>query len=380
MTGKECVKRTLAFQETPYIPYGEYAIDSDTVEKILGHETYLRAKAKTQLALWDGRRDEVVQSLKEDFVALYRKLDFIDIINLMSEACGMVPPKTYEPCKPKQIDDTTWEDERGCIYKYSPITRDITMVHDPQTWEREYTPEAFDQQPLPEPVDESQFEVIDYIIPYFQNNRYIISCAGSEAGMVLLGGMERGLSEYISDPEVVEAAIRAETRRGCQEDQQYIRKGVDAIMWGQDFAYNNGPLIRPELLEAMVLPSICARVQNVKQRGVAVFKHCCGNTMKLSNLFLRAGYDCYQSIQKQGDQSLPALKEIYGNRLTLWGGVDVKTLISGTMDETRKETRNALEFAKQGGIIIGSSHSIAVGCNYNNVMTMFDEIVRARSI
>lgn len=378
MTGKECVRKVLSFQPTPYIPYGEYAIDSDTVEKILGHETYLRAKAKTQLALWDGRRDEVVQSLKEDFVALYQKLDFIDIINLISDACGMVPPKDYDPCKPKRIDENTWEDAQGCIYKYSPITRDITMIYDPMTWEREYDVDEFREEPLPKPVDESQFEVIDYIIPFFRETHYIISYAGAEAGMILLGGMERGLSEYISDPEVVQSAIDAETRRGCAEDEQYIRPGTDAIMWGQDFAYKEGSLINPKLFEQMILPSICTRVQNVKQRDIAVFKHCCGYTMQMADLFIRAGYDCYQSIQNLHEQNLAALKQIYGNKLALWGGVDVRTLISGTMEETRKETRLALETARQGGIILGSSHSIAVGCNYDNVMAMFDEIVRSR--
>lgn len=137
MTGKERVQAVLRGEETDAIPYGEYAIDSDTVERVLGHETYLRAKAKTQIALWEGRRDEVVQSLKEDIIALYEKLDCLDIVNLMSEACGLVPPKDYVPLRPKKIREDTWEDSQGRVYKFSPVTRDITMVHDPMLWERE---------------------------------------------------------------------------------------------------------------------------------------------------------------------------------------------------------------------------------------------------
>ena len=75
MNGKERVRRALAHEPVDRVPIGFFAIDFDTVERILGHETYLRAKAKSQIAFWEGRRDEVVQSWKEDTIELYRKLE-----------------------------------------------------------------------------------------------------------------------------------------------------------------------------------------------------------------------------------------------------------------------------------------------------------------
>lgn len=377
MTGKERVQAVLRGEETDAIPYGEYAIDSDTVERVLGHETYLRAKAKTQLALWEGRRDEVVQSLKEDIIALYEKLDCLDIVNLMSEACGLVPPKDYVPLRPKNIREDTWEDSQGRVYKFSPVTRDITMVHDPMLWEREYEPEDF---PLYDilPPDESQFEVIDHVIGKFRDEKYIIGYAGREAGFVLLGGMERGLTEYLSNPEGVQAAIDQATALGNQEDAYFIRPGQDAVFWGQDFAYNSGPLMAPKLFNEMVLPSVKQRVENAKSHGVAVFKHCCGNTKDLRDFFLEAGYDCYQSLQKQAGMDLRQLRQLYGNRMCLWGGIDVANLIGGSREQVRQETMEAIEIARQGGVILGSSHSIATGCNYDNVMTMMETIANHR--
>lgn len=377
MTGKERVQAVLRGEETDAIPYGEYAIDSDTVEKVLGHETYLRAKAKTQIALWEGRRDEVVQSLKEDIVALYEKLDCLDIVNLMSEACGLVPPKDYVPLRPKKIREDTWEDSQGRVYKFSPVTRDITMVHDPMLWEREYEPEDF---PLYDilPPDESQFEVIDHVIRRFRDEKYIIGYAGREAGFVLLGGMERGLTEYLSNPEGVQAAIDQATALGNQEDAYFIRPGQDAVFWGQDFAYNSGSLMAPKLFTQMVLPSVKQRVENAKAHGVAVFKHCCGNTKDLRDFFLEAGYDCYQSLQKQAGMDLGQLRQLYGNQMCLWGGIDVANLIGGSREQVRQETMEAIEIARQGGVILGSSHSIATGCNYDNVMTMMETIANHR--
>lgn len=381
MNSKERVKAVLNFQKPDMIPYGEYAIDSDTVQKVIGHETYLRAKAKTQLALWAGRRDEVVQSLKEDMILLYEKLDCIDIVNLMSEACGLVPPRDYTPLHPKKIGDGKWEDNTGKIYKYSDTTRDITMVYDPHAWDPEYTPEEFDLNEVLTPPDPSQFEVICHVANHFKDSRYVIGYAGREAGMVLLGGMERGLTEYLTNPEGVAAAIASETRKGNFEDRYWIQDNLDAVIWGQDFAYNTGSLLNPALFRELILPSIKSRVENIKRNhGIAVFKHCCGNTAALSGMFLEAGYDCYQSIQKQAGLSLPELQGVYKNKMCLWGGVDVATLIAGSMEDVRKETSQALAAAKQGGIILGSSHSIATGCNYNNYMAMLDVLTKERSL
>ncbi|MCK7482702.1 MAG: Gfo/Idh/MocA family oxidoreductase [Candidatus Moduliflexus flocculans] len=56
MTSKERVAATLEGRLPDQVPYAEFAVDFDTVERLLGHETYLRAKAKSQIAFWEGRR------------------------------------------------------------------------------------------------------------------------------------------------------------------------------------------------------------------------------------------------------------------------------------------------------------------------------------
>ena len=59
MTSKERVKAAIARQPVDKVPLGFYAVDYDTVEKVLGYPTYVRNKVAIQVALWEGRRDEV---------------------------------------------------------------------------------------------------------------------------------------------------------------------------------------------------------------------------------------------------------------------------------------------------------------------------------
>jgi hypothetical protein len=339
------------------------------VERVLGHETYLRAKAKTQIALWEGRRDEVVQSWIEDTVALFHKLDVLAIVNLAADACGLVPPRDYEPEPVRRVDDMTWEAPDGRVWKYSPITADLTLVHDP----REIGIDQFDLDEVPQTPDESVFEVIDAVVAALGSSHYILGPSGGEAGMVLVGGMEKGLMAFAAQPELVRRAIAYHTRQGNLRDQWYLRTGVDAVLWGTDFSGTTGPLISPKMFREFCLPSIKERVQAVKERGFAIFKHACGNNWKLLDMFVEAGYDVYQSIQASAAMDLKEVKRQYGDRLILWGGVRVEHLVDGEPADVREDVRRALaDGAPGGGFILGTTHSVAVGTRYDNFMALLD--------
>ena len=65
--------------------------------------------------------------------------------------------------------------------------------------------------------------------------------------------------------------------------------------------------------------------------------------------------------------------------MAVWGGVRVENLVSGTPEDVRADVRRAMAVAKPGGgYILGSSHSIAVGTKYDNLMAMVDEFERLR--
>ena len=389
MTGRDRVATVLAGGMPDRVPWGEFAIDGDTVGRVIGHETFYRAKAASTFALWDGRRDEVVRSWREDGIAFFRKMDCLDIVNCAAMASGVAPPVGYEPEKPRKLDDTTWEFMDGRVFKYSEITRDLTLVHDPTAGTKAYTPDDFTGDPTPEPVDESCFEVVDAFIREFGGDRYLLGPSGHEVGIVLLGGefteggdgFAHALMQYYDAPDAVRAAYRWQVARENARDAQYIRPGQDAVMFGhQDFSSTQGPFISPAMFREFALPSITARVRNVKERfGLPVFKHACGNNGPLLDMFVEAGYDVYQSVQRTAGMNPVEIRERYAGRLIPWGGLDVETLVSGTPDDVRTGVREAMErLAPGGGFIFGTSHSVAVGTPYDNFMAMVDEVEKTR--
>ncbi|MBN1348376.1 hypothetical protein JXJ21_03140 [candidate division KSB1 bacterium] len=372
MTSKERVIATLEGRIPDRVPLGEFAVDFDTVEKIIGHETYLRAKAKSQIAFWENRHDEVAQSWLEDHIELHRKLGVLDIVTFPA-ATWALPPETDSP--PRKIDDNTWEDASGKIYKLSEITADITCVHDPEMWTRQFNIEDYSTPPEIQPPDPRSQKIIETVIQKFKNDKFICTPCGGEIGIVFLGGMQRGSMEMLDHPDIVHAAAKYALASQNQADEIMIHPDGDGVLWGDDFASTSGPFISPDMFRKFFLEPNRTRVNRLKNDfGLKVLKHACGNNWKLLDVFVEIGYDCYQSIQHTAGMDIRKVKAAYGEKLTLWGGVPVEYLMSGTADEVRQSVRYAMKYARQGGrFILGTSHSIAVGSNYENYMAMLDE-------
>jgi uroporphyrinogen-III decarboxylase len=377
MKSKEVVNAVLNHQAPEYIPLGTYAIDCDTAEKVLGHETYVRNKIKIQLALWEGRRDEVVQSLKEDSVELFRKLDCIDVIIPFKEAV-ILPPKNYMPPKMKKLDDSVWEDENGYVYQYSEMSNDIAIVKYPHI---QYTEEDFVHEPEYIAPDESIFEAYDYLVKNMKDERFLTGAAGGFNVMPLPGGMENGLMEYYLNPELIHLSLRQSVKLENFQDKYFIRDGIDQIFVEIDPATTQGPLLPPEKFREFCLPAMKQRIANIKKFREKVMLHSCGNTWKLMDMFIEAGVDCNQSLQTGAGMDLKKLKKEFGRKMSFWGGVSVEKLIIGTPQEVRENVRYAMMHGSgDGGFILGPSHSIAYGVKYENFMAMLDEYDKLKYI
>ena len=372
MTSKERVRAVLEGRLPDRVPYAEFAVDFDTVEKVLGHETFLRAKAKSQIAFWEGRHAEVAESWRKDHVELHRRLP-LDIVTFPM-ATWELPPETDDP-PPRRVDSTTWEDKSGRVYRLSETTHDITCVRDPVEEARTYTVEEFLREPLPARRDPRSWGILDAVIQTLKNEKYICGPSGGSIGILLLGGMERGLRRLIEEPDVVRAATAQAVRAQNRADEVLIHPDSDAVLWAEDLGHKTGPFLSPALFRELFLDANRERARNVHERfGKKILKHCCGNVNSLLPFFLEIGYDAYQSIQPTADMDICDVKRRYGDRLTLWGGVAVENLFSGGPDGVRADVRRAMTCAKPGGrFILGSSHSVAVGSRYDNYLAMLDE-------
>src|SRR4030042_6227531 len=107
MTGKERVTAVLKGQKPDRIPLGFYVVDCDTISSVIGRKTLVRDKVAQQIALWQNRRDEIIENLKKDTIDFYKKINLCDIITHKE---SILPSKDQKWPKAAKIDETTWKD------------------------------------------------------------------------------------------------------------------------------------------------------------------------------------------------------------------------------------------------------------------------------
>jgi len=375
VTGKERVYNAIARKPVDKIPLGFYAVDCDTVSRVIGRKTFVRDKIGSMLALADGRRDEVAESYKKDTVDFYRKIDCADLI--IPKEAALLPPQTYEPQPLKKIADNKWEDKQGRVFQAVFGENDIMCVYDP-TLKKEFSASDFSKPVNSKPPDDSIFEALDYLIAELGNERYICSSSGI-AAMPMLGGFDNAMVMYALQPEVIHSANRRAVENLKMTAGNCVRKGSAGVHVEQDMAGTNAPFISPGMFRELCLPYLKESIAIIKQYTEQVNFHNCGMNIPLMDMFVEAGIDCYQSLQTTAGMEIGKLKKMFGDRMTFWGGVAVEILIAGTPDDTRKEVRTAMERgAHGGGFILGPSHSIAYGVKYDNFLAMIDEYVKLR--
>ena len=389
MNSKERVLQTLDQKEADRVPIGEWGIDHDTAEKVIGRETYWRNRKKETLALWAGKRDEVVESYKKDLVELIEKLDQ-DLVPV-----HFVPPRDLQPEKIKQTDEKTWEDQEGRIFKYSAGNDAILCVSAPATrrfQSKEEVREFFESEFIPdsefrikgkkqdgyefELEDESQLELIRYVVSKLGNERFIFARGFSEFGSFITNNQEDFFLSIAMHPDLVKESFDLITELNIARAKICIDEGVDAIMPGGDFSDSNGPMVSPESIRKIFLPGMKKLSDYGHQRGVRVMSHNCGNNWKIMDILIEAGYECWQSIAcKTADVDLKRLKEKYGEKMAFWGGINIETLVDGTLGENRKDVLYALKYAAPGGgFILGTSNSVCFGSKYDNYMTTLETL------
>ncbi len=260
MLPRERVFAALEHREPDRIPWGEHSIDYNVYEDILGRETLVQAKMRQTQAYWDGRRDEVVESYKRDRLDLIRALE-MDIVFVSA-----VSPKGYHPKPMEKLDDETYRDEGGNIYRVSATTHDLmpykrnTEGYVPPTIERlQEQIDKVDEQPLGDPND-SRWELVHHAVKEMKDTHFIMVTCG-DLGFPGFGATEE--EQWMSlllEPEICKKIAELRGKQMVREVQLLAQLGVDGIMPCGDLGSSTGLLASPDIGDGLSLAqSPCRR-------------------------------------------------------------------------------------------------------------------------
>ncbi|MHB1000984.1 MAG: uroporphyrinogen decarboxylase family protein [Armatimonadota bacterium] len=150
--------------------------------------------------------------------------------------------------------------------------------------------------------------------------------------------------------------------------QKMIDKGADfdgAWFYG-DVGYRNSTLFSPACYEELLWPAHKKLCDYFKSIDKPVILHSCGKIESLIPKFIEAGFAAIQPLEAKCGQDVRVLKELYGNKITFFGNIDVRKL-SGTREDIEEEISSKIPVAmKNGGYIYHSDHSVPPTVSWEN--------------
>lgn len=182
----------------------------------------------------------------------------------------------------------------------------------------------------------------------------------------------------MDEPEVAKDVFETYTSLILALAQKVLDMGIDfdgAWFYG-DMGYRNSTLFSPACYEELLWPSHKRMCDFFNTKGKPVILHSCGKIESLIPKLIEAGFSAIQPLEAKCGQDVRALKELYGNKITFFGNIDIRKL-SGTKADIEEEISSKLPVAmKGGGYIYHSDHSVPPTVSWDNyrfAMEMLDK-------
>jgi len=179
----------------------------------------------------------------------------------------------------------------------------------------------------------------------------------------------------LTDTEDLAEAARRIMIYEVQKAKLFIDNGAEGILIADDMAYNSGLFLPPAVMKKLVYPFYKQAVQEIKAyKDVPVVIHSDGNLMEAIEDLIDCGFDAIQSLQPSAGMDIYELKKTIGDRITLWGNLDLDYLMTnGTPEEVAAETKKLFDNMGKTGFILSTCNTMIDPIPVENALAMYRE-------
>ena len=181
-------------------------------------------------------------------------------------------------------------------------------------------------------------------------------------------GMENLLIWMIEDPEFITDMFAAHTQLviDLYEGMKALGIGFDGAWLNDDLGYLTASLISPSMYRDLLMPYHKKLCDHFAPDGLKTILHSDGDVGALIPHFLEAGFAALHPLEAKVGLDVRELKPKYGDRLVLFGNIDVRAL-AGNREEIEAEIGGKVSAAKEGGgYIYHSDHSVPSDVSLEN--------------
>ncbi len=180
-------------------------------------------------------------------------------------------------------------------------------------------------------------------------------------------GHEYMLMGMAEDPEWVQDMVNtfAELSVNLQE-MLFAEEGEpDGIWYYEDMGFKERPFMSPNMYKEIVQPGHIKTIDFAHSRNLPVVMHSCGFIEPLLPAMLEAGIDALQVIEVKAGMDPLRIHKQFGDRLSLIGGIDIRTLSTNDRAIIAAELEAKIPTLMQGyGYVLHTDHSVPATVDY----------------
>jgi len=216
---------------------------------------------------------------------------------------------------------------------------------------------------FPDPDAPGRFRDADALIKKYKNDYLIFGDIEVTVFSLAhqLVGMEKLLVDMMMETEYVVPLFKACAEYQTQIGLRLIKKGVDAIWFGDDFGTQNSLIIPPEIFRDQLKPHYKKMIDRFKEAkpDIIPILHCDGAVAELLDDIREIGFEVFNPVQPNVPGHLPQdMKDRFGHLFNFWGAIDQQELLpKGTDEELERDIIEKISIlGKDGGYMIAPAH------------------------
>ena len=264
-----------------------------------------------------------------------------------------------------------FRDQWGVIRAFGPESSPYPVEGPLKTAEdiRKYQP--------PDPEADGVLGTLPEVVARYKGKKAITAiCRDSLFNPSHLRGVENYLMDLIDHPKLVHELIDKTLSYDLRVTERMVKAGLDVVVFGDDYADKNSPMMSPKHFKEFVFPGLKRAVDNAHRAGAYVVKHTDGNIMPILDMIIESGIDAINPLEPAAGMDIARIKHEYGDRVAIIGNIDCGALLcQATTDEVRRVTRETIEVAAPGGgFCLSSSNSIHSSVKPENYYAMVETL------
>ena len=187
--------------------------------------------------------------------------------------------------------------------------------------------------------------------------------------------MEDYLEYCMTNPDELASISDKVIEYEIEKAKLFLDAGAHGVLVADDMAFNTGVFLPPRTMEQLAYPYYEKIIKEIKAyKNVPVFLHSDGDLNSVMARIVALGFDGLQSIQPTAHMDIAQIKKLYGDKLCLWGNIDLNHVMTNApAEEVKKVVHETIRVASPNSGFILSTCNVMMGCiPTENVLAMME--------